>query len=151
MTMDGKTRKFYKLLFLLYIAALMWVLFNRNRYVEGVPYWEQVRQYLNLRPFRTISLYWRLLIDPVRPVLTKLAIYNLAGNILMFLPMGALVPTIWRRFRKLWKVLLLTALLVSAAEAAQVLMLAGSCDVDDLILNLVGTALGYPLYRLLIA
>ena len=149
--MDSKKRKFYKYLFFLYLALLTWVLFNRNRYIEGVPYWQQVHQYLNLRPFKTISLYWRLLVDPVRPVLTRLAVYNLAGNILLFLPMGVLIPTIWQQFRRLSKTLLLVTLLVSAAELIQVLILAGSCDIDDLILNLVGTAIGYPLYKVLIS
>ena len=148
--MNDSLRKFYKILFYVYIAALLLVLFNRNRYIEGIPYWEQVHRYLNLRPFKTISLYWRLLSDPVRPVLTRLAVYNLAGNILLFLPMGALIPAIWQKFRSLLKTLLLVALMVSAAELCQVLILAGSCDVDDLILNLIGTALGYPLYHILI-
>lgn len=148
--MDKRLRKFYKILFLFYLAALLWILFNRNRYVEGMPYWDQVHQYLNLRPFKTIGLYVRLLIHPIRPVLTRLAIYNLAGNILLFLPMGVLVPAIWQQFRKLPKTLLLVAVLVTAAELIQVLILAGSCDVDDLILNLLGAAAGYPLYRILI-
>ena len=148
--MNSTLRKFYKVLFFLYLVVLLWVLFNRSRYVEGVPYWEQVHQYLNLRPFKTISLYWRLLIDPVRPILTRLAVYNLAGNILLFLPMGVLIPAIWEQFRKLSKILLLVALLVAAAELIQVLILAGSCDIDDLILNLLGAAAGYPLHKILI-
>ena len=148
--MKDSFRNFYKVLFYVYVAALLIVLFNRNRYIAGVPYWDQVHQYLNLQPFKTIALYWRLLTDPVRPVLTKLAIYNLAGNILLFLPMGALIPAIWKKFRNLFKTLLLVACMVAAAELIQVLILAGSCDIDDLILNLIGTALGYPLYRILI-
>ena len=148
--MEEKLHKFYKVLFYLYAGALLLVLFNRNRYIAGIPYWEQVRQYLNFRPFETISLYWRLLRDPVRPVLTRLAVYNLAGNILLFLPMGALIPTLFPKVRNLFKTLLLVALMVSIAELCQVLILAGSCDVDDLILNLLGTALGFPLYKILI-
>ena len=148
--MDSIPRKFYKVLFYLYLAALLWVLFNRNRYVDGIPYWDQVQQYLNLRPFKTISLYWRLLTDPVRPVLTKLAVYNLAGNILLFVPMGVMVPTLWEKFRNLARTLLLIAAVVTAAELLQVLILAGSCDIDDLILNLLGAALGYPLHKILI-
>ena len=148
--MDSAQRKFYKLLFLLYVMILLWILFNRNRYVAGVPYWDQVHQYVNLRPFETISLYWRLLTDPIRPVLTRLAIYNLGGNLLLFLPMGVLIPAIWKNYRKLYKVLLLIAGLVAAAELIQVLILAGSCDIDDLILNLLGAAIGYPMHKILI-
>ena len=148
--MDGKRLQFYKSLFFVYLAALFWILFNRSRYVAGIPYFEQMQQYVNLVPFKTILLYWRLLTDPVRPVLTRLAIYNLAGNILLFLPMGILIPAIWEKLRKPIAVLLPVALLVTAAEILQVLLLAGSCDIDDLILNLLGTALGYPFHKLLI-
>ena len=148
--MSCKQRNFYKILFFLYLVILLWILFNRNRYIEGVPYWDQVHQYLNLRPFKTISLYWRLLVKPVRPVLTRLAVYNLAGNILLFLPMGVLIPAVWEHFRRIGRVLLLVAGMVAAAELIQVLILAGSCDIDDVILNLLGAALGYPLHKILI-
>ena len=136
--------------FALYLAGLAWVLFNRNRYVPGVPYWDQVTRYLNLRPFHTIGLYLRLLIHPVRPVLTRLAVYNLAGNVLLFLPLGAFLPLVFPRLRHIGLTLLIAALCTTLAEIAQVLFLAGSCDIDDLILNLLGTALGYPLYKLLL-
>ena len=149
--MDRKLRQFYMALFYVYLAVLLWVLFNRSRYEAGVPYLQQVQRYLNLTPFKTIGLYWRLLTDPVRPVLTRLAVYNLLGNLLLFLPMGILIPGIFPRFRRFFRLLILAALLISAAEILQVLMLAGSCDIDDLILNLLGAALGYPLHRFLIS
>ena len=148
--MQQKLRNFYKILFFLYLTILIWILFNRSRYVYGTPYLEQVRRYLNLQPFKTISLYWRLLKDPVRPMLTRLAVYNLLGNLLLFLPMGVMVPTLWEKFRCLPRTLLLVALLVTAAELLQVLILAGSCDIDDLILNLIGAAAGYPCHKILI-
>ena len=148
--MGEKFQKFYKALFFVYLAILFWILFNRSRYVAGTPYLEQMQQYVNLVPFKTIRLYWRLLTDPVRPVLTRLAIYNLAGNVLLFLPMGILIPAIWKTFRKPFAVLLPVALLVISAEILQVLLLAGSCDIDDLILNLLGTALGYFFHKFLI-
>ena len=99
--MERKHQKLYRLCFILYGAALMWVLFYRNRYIEGVPYWDQIRQNINLIPFHTIKLYWRLLADPVRPVLTRLAVYNLAGNILLFIPMGTFLPLVFPRLRSL--------------------------------------------------
>ena len=148
--MSERTRQFYKVLFYVYLGLLLWILFNRSRYEAGIPYWDQVHRYLNLTPFKTISLYWRLLTDPVRPVLTRLAIYNLAGNILLFVPMGVMIPAIWKKFRSLGRTLLLIAAVVAAAELLQVLILAGSCDIDDLILNLLGAALGYPLHKILI-
>ena len=147
--MKGSAKNLYRLLFVLYGAALMWVLFYRNRYIHGMAYWDQVQQNLNLIPFHTIRLYWRLLTDPVRPILTRLAVYNLAGNILLFLPMGTFLPLLFPRLRSLPRTLLAAALMTLAAEVLQVFCLAGSGDIDDVILNLLGTALGYPLYHLL--
>lgn len=147
--MQNSKQRILRTLFFLYILCLLWVLFARSRYEPGLPYWDQVRQYVNLKPFHTIRLYWRLLEDPIRPILTRLAIYNLAGNVLLFVPMGFLLPLVFLKFRQLWKVLLFTACVTTAAEIVQVLILAGSCDVDDLILNLIGTLLGYPLHKYL--
>ena len=140
-----KTR-FYRALFLFYALALLWILLARNRYNPELPYWDQVQQYLNLRPFHTIRLYWRLLTDPVRPVLTRLAVYNLAGNILLFVPMGALLPLVLPKMAALPRTLLVSACFTALVEIIQVLLLAGSCDIDDLILNLLGTLIGYPIH-----
>ena len=147
--MLDRNRNLYRVCFVLYGAALMWVLFYRNRAVEGMPYWDQITQNVNLVPFHTIRLYWRLLSDPIRPVLTRLAVYNLAGNILLFLPMGCFLPLVFERLRSLPRTLLVSACFTVLAELLQVFCLAGSGDIDDLILNLLGTALGYPLYKLL--
>ena len=43
--------------------------------------------------------------------------------------------------------LLTVILVISAVEAAQTLLLVGTCDIDDLILNTAGAAIGYGLYR----
>lgn len=145
--MEAKRNKVWRTLFLLYALVLLWVLFARQRYDPSLPYWEQVRLYLNLRPFHTIGLYWRLLTDPVRPILTRLAIYNLAGNILLFVPMGALLPLVFPKLQGIFRTLLAAGTITVVVEVTQVLCLAGSCDVDDLILNLLGTAMGYPLHK----
>lgn len=147
--MTPKRKKFYIAMFLCYLLGLFWVLFARSQCEEALPYWDHVMQHTNLTPFHTIALYWRLLVRPVRPVLTQLAIYNLVGNILLFLPMGALLPTLFPKLRSFWKTLLVVTGIMALAEICQVLFLTGSCDIDDIILNLFGTALGYPLYRIL--
>ncbi len=149
--MTPKRKKFYIAMFLFYLGGLLWVLFARSRCEEALPYWDHVSQHTNLIPLHTIALYWRLLVNPVRPVLTQLAVYNLAGNVLLFVPMGALLPTLFPKLRKFWKTLLVVAGVMVLAEICQVLFLTGSCDVDDIFLNLFGTALGYPLYRVLIS
>ena len=53
------------------------------------------------------------------------------------------------RLKGLWRVLGASAAAVICVEICQMLTLLGRCDIDDLILNLLGTALGYGTYRLL--
>lgn len=135
-------------LFGLYCAVMLWLLFDRPGASEGVPYWEQVAANLNLVPFRTLRLFGSLLTDH-RSHLVQAAVINLFGNVVMFIPLGLLLPTVWEKLRSLGKVLLTTAVIITTVEIVQLLTLVGSCDIDDLILNLIGSALGYGVYRFL--
>jgi glycopeptide antibiotics resistance protein len=63
----------------------------------------------------------------------------------MFLPLGWFVPKVFPRLRKFWKTLLVCAGVVIVIEVTQLIALVGTCDVDDLILNVAGICLGYPL------
>lgn len=133
--------------FLLYALGMLVLLFHRDLPEDPLPFWQQAREQLNLVPFRTIRLYLRLL-DHSRPVLRKLAVINLAGNVAMFLPLGGLLPLAVPRLGRWWKTLGVSALAIAAVEALQLATLRGACDIDDLILNLLGAALGYGLFRL---
>lgn len=135
-------------LFGLYCAVMLWLLFDRSGASEDVPYWEQVSANLNLVPFRTLRLFGSLLTDH-RPHLVRAAVVNLFGNVVMFIPLGLLLPMVWEKLRSLGKVLLTTAAIITIVEIMQLFTLVGSCDIDDLILNLIGSALGYGVYRYL--
>lgn len=145
--MNENRRKLHMALFGIYCALMLWLLFDRPGSAEGIPYWQQMQSNLNLIPFRTLKLFSGLL-DDHRPHLVRLAVVNLWGNVVMFIPLGLFLPLISANLRKPWKALLLSALIITAVELLQLFTLLGSCDVDDLILNLLGSALGYWLYRL---
>ena len=142
-----KQNRIWPVLFGLYCALMLWLLFDRPGSVPGISYWEQVKSNLNLVPFRTLRLFTELLSDH-RPHLVQAAVVNLFGNVLMFVPLGFLLPLTFRKLTGLWKFLLATASLITAVELLQLFTLVGSCDIDDLILNLIGAALGYGLYRI---
>lgn len=67
---------------------------------------------------------------------------NFLGNILVFVPLGLLVPLLWKRFRRFWKVSLLGAGVSLSIETLQLLLPRGT-DVDDIWLNTLGAMLGY--------
>ena len=142
-----RQRKMLISLAALYAAMMVYLLFFREPAFTDEPYWGQVQAHFNPVPFRTISLYLGLLERPSRPWLIRLARVNLWGNILLFLPLGLLPPLLQPKLRSLWKTLLLAALVMVTVEVLQMLLLVGTCDVDDLILNLLGTALGYGFFK----
>lgn len=141
-------QKLHTALFLAYGALMIWLLFDRPGYDPAVPYWDQVTTQLNLIPFRTLRLFADLLNSGVRSHIT-IAVINLGGNIIMFIPLGFLLPKVFPKLSSLLRVLLTTAIIITAVEIIQLFTLVGSCDIDDLILNVVGSAIGYWFHKLI--
>lgn len=69
-------------------------------------------------------------------------------NVLFFIPLGFLLPTIWSRFRPLWRTFLF-ALGASAFIELFQLLTPRATDVNDLVTNTAGALLGWGLARLL--
>ena len=131
-----------------YCALMFWLLFVRNRHPVLENYWAQMEQNVNLVPFHTIRLYLYVFRDSDLSHLIPHAIVNLAGNVVMFIPLGAfLYPEFSNRWKVL-KTLLTTFVVICLVEMMQLVTLAGSCDVDDLLLNSAGFLLGYGVYLL---
>ena len=131
---------------LVYGALMLWLLFDRPGYDPAVPYWDQVAAQLNLVPFRTLRLFAGLLDSGVRSHI-YMAIINLGGNVVMFIPLGLLLPRVFPKLTSLPRVLLTTAGIITVVEIIQLFTLVGSCDIDDLILNVIGAAIGYRLHK----
>lgn len=143
--MERRTEK-RKLCFLCFYAGFMLcLLLIRQRDVGILPYWQNTAQHFNPVPFRTIRLYFRLLHN--RRWMGQ-AIANLVGNVLLFVPMGYLLPGYVPVLRKFYRTVLAAMLIMAVVEALQMLLLVGTCDIDDLILNTTGAAIGYGIYRL---
>ncbi|MBO7403794.1 MAG: VanZ family protein, partial [Clostridia bacterium] len=62
-------------------------------------------------------------------------------NVLLFLPLGLMLPLLWKRFRDGRLAVLYGFTLSLAVEAAQ--LFSGNTDIDDLLTNTLGTFLGY--------
>lgn len=151
-------KRIWYVLFLLYSALMLWLLFDRSTAGNGSDYWEQLRSNLNLRPLRTIRNYLDVLLRReyylekwgfagIYFYQARHAAINLVGNLVMFVPLGFLLPRTFPRLDRLWKTLAIVVLAVILVELVQLFTLLGSCDVDDLILNTLGAALGYGLQK----
>lgn len=143
-----------KVFFGIYCLGMLWLLFDRTGAAEGVSYWDQVQKNLNLTPLHTIRNYWHVLTNrayytekwgfaSVYEYHARHAFLNLVGNVVMFVPLGYFLPRLFPRLRNLLVFLLAFLGLLAAVELTQLFTLLGSCDVDDLILNLAGAWIGW--------
>jgi len=99
---------------------------------------------VNLEPLYTIR---RFLIHYQRTgSLSSLS--NLLGNIVILVPLGMLLPVMFRPLRRCWLTLPMLALFAVGVEYVQWRTGVGIADVDDSILNFAGAAVGYVLTRL---
>ena len=76
------------------------------------------------------------------------AAINIIGNISMFIPTGIILPFLYPRLDHFWKALLVGAGLSFVIEMMQLLFPGSVSDIDDLILNTAGVAIGYGIYKL---
>jgi hypothetical protein len=75
------------------------------------------------------------------------ALTNVAGNLLMFVPFGVLMPLLFVKSRRPGQLAAQAFAVTAAVEAVQWLSRARIFDIDDLILNTVGALLGLGLYH----
>lgn len=132
-----------RFLFLVYCVAMLWLLFGQR--LGETSTLAQLHLNMNLVPLRTIRQYLGL-IQQEKYFLH--AFVNLVGNVVMFIPLGFLLPRIWRKLRGFFKTTLCVALLVTVVEILQYVTFLGSFDVDDFILNLSGAIVGYILWKI---
>ena len=73
-------------------------------------------------------------------------IWNVAGNMVMFIPSGIVLPIVFKSLNSCGKVVAAGALISLCTEILQLPFASRASDIDDLILNTVGVAAGYGIY-----
>lgn len=112
-------------------SAMLRLAMTRIRTGEGI----------NMVPFRTIRRYMQIYGD-------DLFLVNVVGNIVMFMPWGFGLVLLWSRKQRLFSIILHALGLTLFIEFGQ-LFVGRSVDVDDVILNFLGSCIGAALYFLL--
>ena len=135
----------WHIIFALYCALMLWLLFDREGYDPALPYTEQLRY--SLIPFTTTQRFLKLLTS-ANVAHRNQAVINLGGNVIMFIPLGFFLPKLWQWQRKITRTLLTTSGIIVLVELTQLFTLVGTCDIDDLILNVTGAAIGYGFYKI---
>ncbi|MBN8253494.1 VanZ family protein [Priestia flexa] len=137
--MTDKTKKKVKqglfFLFIIYGVALIYVtLIKENEQVYG--------QAMNLSLFSTIKLMW----DSGN---LELAVVNVLGNIVMFAPVGMFIPLFMKSFDGFIQVFVTGFLISFTIEILQYELTERVFDIDDILLNSIGTLVGWILVKLL--
>ena len=88
---------------------------------------------VNLEPFATISSQLWGIVYPIE-------------NILLFIPLGLLLPLLWRIFNNLGYTVGVGLLFSALIEIVQYVTKRGYLQTDDILTNVLGTLIGYIIY-----
>ena len=141
-----KQKRLLYLLMLLYLAAVIYLLFCRHA-SSDVPLGEYARYNTNFIPFLSFYVLYTTPYISYR-VLVPFCV-NLFGNLALFFPWGVLLPMLDKRLKNAKSFFLLTACVIIAVELLQLVFRVGTCDIEDFLLNMLGAAIGYIITRIL--
>ena len=140
-------RKLFQAVFSVYILLMLWLLFIRHRGIPAEDYWMQLSARINLVPFSSMGSMLRALWHNPHPDVLWTVVYNIGGNIIMFVPLGFFLRALTARCRKFWRCMGTVAVIMTAVELCQLFTLRGFCELDDLMLNLLGAAMGWAIAK----
>lgn len=139
-------KKYIRPLFVIYSIIMLWLLFGqRLQHLDFTDYYDKLSLNINLVPFDTVKLFWNAA-KGGRFYWIWQAVRNISGNVVLFIPLGAL-SLLNKRLQKFLPFILTVTVIISAVELLQFFTLLGSLDIDDLILNLCGATVGYLLCK----
>ena len=129
------------ILFAVYGILMLWLLFaSRGGGLSEI----------NMMPFRTIRKFW---VSMAQSFGTKWgealfisSFINLAGNVVMFVPLGFFPPFIWKHLSKFWCDMALCSAVIISVEMLQFITGLGYADIDDFILNILGASIGWIIF-----
>lgn len=118
-------KEFYSLLFSIYILLLYFLLLSTENASSGI----------NLIPFQEMTRY---------SIGSKAFFYNVIGNIVLFVPFGYFVSD-YLKAKKIPHILIVSIIISLTVELIQ-FKIGRAFDIDDIILNVIGSILGFMVY-----
>ena len=142
-------RKMAAVVFVIYVFGVLYITLlgrtgNQELHISLVPFWSY---WVMLRGvFHALRhLDWQAVIQEIRRI-SYPAWSCLALNVLLFVPLGMLLPIVKESFGSLKKVFISGFLFSLSIEVTQILTKRGWFDVDDVINNTLGAVIGVILY-----
>lgn len=141
---EKKTKILFRLLFAAYLCGLLYFTIFAESLGRGYGGLYSEARY-NLTPFNEILRF----IKYRGQLGMKAVMLNVVGNCIAFVPCGMLMAAISSGRRNSLYMVLSGFMVSFVIECTQLVFRVGSFDVDDLILNTLGTAIGVLIVRLL--
>lgn len=150
MSKRARRKSIMKVVFLVYMVFLFLVVavkFTGNNLSTVVERWniissakEAGERNLNLKPFTTIQPY-------LKHFDKSYASTNILANILLFVPVGFLIPIAYPERKRFIKTISVCLVITVFIEIFQYVTCLGFCDIDDIILNMAGSIIGFIVYK----
>ena len=138
------------ILFILYLIMLLnMTLFDSyfgringsNYLLDSFNIYDRFMSSANLIPFRTIRNF--IIAVSNGNLSLYMFIYNIFGNLLAFMPLALFLPKLIPFVNKWYKYFLIVSSFIIFIEGMQFVLDVGSLDIDDYILNIVGSMICY--------
>lgn len=100
----------------------------------------------NIVPFKTINLFLSGYLKGI--VSFKNFSMNVFGNLFIFMPYGIFLPLLFKKQGKFKNFFITITLSVVIIELLQFITMSGSCDIDDLILNVTGAVIIFFIFKI---
>ena len=136
----------------LYVCVMLWLLFFM-RLDTAVRNFQKMKSYGQALSRHFDPLPGEVIIPSIKKILKYPLsdarafndFRNLVGNVVLFVPLGWILPYFLPFARKTKGFLLSAAALILLVEFTQAFTLLGFCDFDDLLLNVLGGWIGFIL------
>lgn len=148
-------REFLLSLFAGYLAFLVIMLFTPNSYIanSGINLTNENFDFVGNFKDRITSGAWGVNLVPFRTIKNYIkysgflhTMINIMGNVIIFVPFGILLPEIFSKTRNILKILVITFFTSFFVEFIQ-FFIGRSVDIDDLMLNVLGSVIGYFIWK----
>lgn len=145
-------KKHMRILFFLYLLILIRVIVFKYplKMMQDVVsswqsdiFWEGLPE-ANFQLFKTIKMYIRHWDN--RGINS---FGNLIGNIIAFIPLGYMIPRVFKGAENVLVCMLFALFFVLGIELFQLLTAFGIFDVDDILLNCLGALIGYLFFKII--
>ena len=113
------------------VALILWITIMSREKLIGTP--------ISYHPFHALASF-------LKEIQRGRLGMNFLGNIILFLPVGVLVPAV-TGWKKMWKTVVAGISFSLFIEIIQLITSRGCFDFDDVLLNGMGTVIGFGIFQ----